>query len=281
MKTRQEIKAYAKQTFMAQYSNSVLALFLVLLLTTGFALISATTSIFNSLPHLRNAGIMTMSSGQFILINTVIPLISIPVSILTMVLSVNLCGVFVKVYYGQQIIAAEPYHALKFNFGRKLGGMFWEILWIYLWALVGIFTLFIPTVIKALSYSMTPYILANNPNVTATDALSLSKRMTNGHKGEIFVMYLSFFGWQLLNMLTLGILGIFYVNPYMYTSLAGLFVELRNTAVVTGVIHPQELDGIQQYYYQQPAYPAAQPYDQPPPPPPPPAPPAPPDNENN
>jgi hypothetical protein len=121
----------------------------------------------------------------------------------------------------------------------------------------------VPIIIKVISYSMTQYVLASNPNVKATDAIKLSIRMTKGHKGKIFVMWLSFVGWQILNILTLGILGIFFVDPYMYTSLAGLFVELRSLAVADGVILPSELDGVpqnQMQYYQHHQYTPEQPY---------------------
>jgi uncharacterized membrane protein len=66
-------------------------------------------------------------------------------------------------------------------------------------------------------------------------------RMTAGHKGKIFVMGLSFIGWLLLSALTGGILYIFYVGPYMNTSFAGMYEELKNNALRTGVVRPEEL----------------------------------------
>jgi len=254
MKSRQEIKEYAKYAFGAQRNACILGTFLVMLLAVGFA-------IFGNIPNF----VFSMSSliygpsipalGGLLAFSSAIAWLSIPVMLFSFVLSVNLCGFFVRVYYGQKVTATEPYSDVKFNFPRKLGGMCWMILWVYLWSLVGLFSLFIPTIIKVLSYSMTPYILANNPNVQATDAIKLSMRMTQGHKGKIFVMYLSFIGWQMLNGLTFGILGIFYVFPYMNASVAGLFIELRNYAVATGAIHPAELDGYQQQYGQPPMSP--------------------------
>lgn len=244
MRTRQEIKEYAKQVFATQRSACIVAVLLVLLVPIGFAVISAIFSTMFSLAVVAgDVGTIVAASVMF---GIVMPFVSIAVALFTSVLEVNLSGTMINAYTGQTITATEPYTTLKVNFGRKLGGMCWLLLWIYLWTLVGIVSLFIPTIIKALSYSMTPYILASNTNVTATNALSLSKRMTKGHKGKIFVMGLSFIGWQLLNMLTFGILGIFYVNPYMYMSFAGLFVELRNQAVASGAISREELDGYQQ-----------------------------------
>ncbi|MEA4823980.1 MAG: DUF975 family protein [Clostridiaceae bacterium] len=125
------------------------------------------------------------------------------------------------------------------NFGRKLGGMLWMMLWVYLWTLLFI----IPGIIKGLAYSMTPYILANDPNVEATEALKLSMRMTDGHKGEIFVMILSFIGWELLSAFTFGILELVYVGPYREAALAGLYVELRDNAVANGIVSEAEFNG--------------------------------------
>ncbi len=123
------------------------------------------------------------------------------------------------------------------NFGRNLGGILWMELFTFLWSLLFV----IPGIIKALAYSMTPYILADTRAVPATEALKLSMRMTNGYKGKVFVMYLSFIGWGLLSALTGGLLYIFYVGPYMNTAFAGLYEELKNQALRTGVIRPEEL----------------------------------------
>jgi len=240
MRTRTEIKEHAKLVFAAQRGNSILALFLVSLITGGSAMFFSIYSIYNSFNILLGEG---PPSVAVIPISFLVWLISIAVSLLILVLTVNVGGTFIKVYYCQLISVAEPFSELKNNFIRKLGGMMWMYLWVYLWTLLFI----IPGIIKSFAYSMTPYILASSPNVTATDALKLSMRMTDGHKGKIFVMGLSFIGWNILNAFTFGILGIFFVNPYETTAFAGLFVELRGLAVANGVIHPAELDGVDPY----------------------------------
>ena len=125
------------------------------------------------------------------------------------------------------------------NFGRNLGGMLWMLLWVYLWSLLFV----IPGIIKAYSYCMTPYILANEPGVEATEALKLSMRMTEGHKWEIFVFELSFLGWELLSCLTMGILDLVYVGPYRETAMAGLYLELRENAIRNGIINEAEFRG--------------------------------------
>ena len=111
-------------------------------------------------------------------------------------------------------------------------------LWIFLWSLLFV----IPGIVKAYAYSVAPYILANYPDVEAMEALNLSKRITNGHKAELFIFDLSVIGWHLLSLFTFGLLEIFYVGPYYATAQAGYLGELIETAVRDGVIRPSELN---------------------------------------
>lgn len=110
------------------------------------------------------------------------------------------------------------------SYGRTVGAMFLRDLFLFLWCLLCI----IPGVIKTYSYRMVPYILADDPAIGARDAITLSRRMMNGHKWNAFVLDLSFLGWDILSALTLGLLGIFYVNPYQYSTYAELYQALKN-----------------------------------------------------
>ncbi len=93
----------------------------------------------------------------------------------------------------------------------------------FLWSLL----FFIPGIIKGLSYSMAYYILAENPNMTASEALDESKRITTGYKGDLFILQLSFIPWFLLCGITFGIAAI-YVLPYMQTTLANFYHSIKN-----------------------------------------------------
>ena len=91
-----------------------------------------------------------------------------------------------------------------------------------LWTLL----LIVPGIIAAFSYSMTPYILAENPDMTAREAIAESKYMMKGHKWELFCLGFSFIGWYLLASLTLGI-GLLWVIPYQEASMAAFYKELK------------------------------------------------------
>jgi uncharacterized membrane protein len=95
----------------------------------------------------------------------------------------------------------------------------------FLWSLL----LFVPGLIKSISYSMASFILAENPNMTAREALSESKRITDSYKMKLFVLQLSFIGWALLMPLTLGLLGIWLV-PYMSATMANAYLEIKQSA---------------------------------------------------
>lgn len=122
------------------------------------------------------------------------------------------------------------------NVGRKIGGYLWMGLWIFIWSLV----FWIPGIVKAFSYAMTPYILADMPDLPAKDALKLSMRMMDGHKMDLFVFCLSFLGWMLLSSLTFGILALLYVGPYMATAEAGFYAEVKQDAIRRGILVPAQ-----------------------------------------
>ena len=79
--------------------------------------------------------------------------------------------------------------------------------------------------VKSLSYSMTPFILYDNTEM-GTKAIDLSMKMMKGHKMELFILYLTFIGWGILCIFTLGI-GYFWLVPYINASLAGFYEEVK------------------------------------------------------
>lgn len=81
--------------------------------------------------------------------------------------------------------------------------------------------------IKVYSYYLVPYIVAENPELNSKEAITLSRKMMNGHKWECFVFELSFLLWDILGLLTLGITNIFFANPYKIAYFSEYYVELR------------------------------------------------------
>ncbi|MFW5795010.1 MAG: DUF975 family protein [Bacillota bacterium] len=95
-------------------------------------------------------------------------------------------------------------------------------IFIFLWSLLFI----IPGIIKWFSYSMTFFILVDNPNLAPTEAIQRSKEMMRGNKGKLFLLYLSFIGWYILAILTFGI-GFIFLEPYIQMTVANFYDDLK------------------------------------------------------
>ncbi len=193
MKERFEIKSQAKASFLAQYWTCVV-------MSAAYAVL-----------------VSVVSGATF----------GVAAFLLMPPLSVGYAYFNLRIYRGEAGDVVEAFAAGFKDYGKSLVGILWTYLFTFLWSLLFL----IPGIVKALAYSMTPYILTDMPNVTAKDALRVSMKMTDGHKGEIFMMALSFLGWWLLTGLTFGILAFFYTGPYTATSFAGLYEELKKNAL--------------------------------------------------
>jgi len=83
----------------------------------------------------------------------------------------------------------------------------------------------IPGIIAAYRYSMAPYILAENPEITATEAIARSKQLMATNKWRLFCLELSFIGWWILAALTGGIGGVFLI-PYTKAAITAFYLDL-------------------------------------------------------
>ena len=117
--------------------------------------------------------------------------------------------------------------------------MFLISLYTALWSMLFV----VPGIVKGYSYSLAIYIKSENPNIPASTAIELSKRMTNGHKMDLFVLDMSFIGWGILSAFTLNILGILYVMPYQYASKAFAYEEIKEEALANQIVSEAELYG--------------------------------------
>ena len=108
------------------------------------------------------------------------------------------------------------------NYGRALGVPLLTTVFTFLWTLL----LIIPGIIKGYSYAMTNFIAKDHPELGAYDCIKESMKMMYGHKWDLFLLDLSFIGWALLCILTLGI-GFLWLQPYIMTSHAIFYKELK------------------------------------------------------
>lgn len=124
------------------------------------------------------------------------------------------------------------------NWLHVVWGMILSTIYIFLWTLL----LIIPGLIKSYSYALTPYILVEHPEMSANEAIEESMRLMDGHKFDLFYLQLSFIGWAILSILSLG-LGFFWLIPYQMTAQAAFYRDIKNEAMPLqdNVIEPERV----------------------------------------
>ena len=126
---------------------------------------------------------------------------------------------FLRLFRNQEV-------GIKDLFAYFSGRVFLTMLLKYIYQILWTLLLIIPGIIKFYSYSMTEYIMLDDPNIDGNDAIEKSMRMMKGKKMKLFLLDLSFLGWAILCVLTLG-LGIILLQPYMYTARAAFYEDLK------------------------------------------------------
>lgn len=182
---------------------------------------------------------LSLMSGLLIILAKLfgfIPLISLPI---VFTLEASMAVLYLKGLRGNEVKSEDLFSGFK-SFAHVAGGMAWMSLWILIWALIPIVG-FVFAVIKAYEYSFTPYILMTKPEISATEALKESKKMTLGRKGKMF--------WaNVLIGLAFGVccfvIGLFAAIPYIgvlfgiilflvivaYAAFAPIFLGLVNAS---------------------------------------------------
>ena len=106
------------------------------------------------------------------------------------------------------------------GFWGKVGAYLLESVYVILWTLL----LIIPGIIKSYSYATTMFLKSKNPEIKAKEAIALSQKIMDGKKAKLFCLDLSFVGWMILCVFTLGI-ALIYVIPYMNASRVAFYEE--------------------------------------------------------
>lgn len=127
---------------------------------------------------------------------------------------------FLRFSRGQDVHFKQIFDGFHY-FGESLGTYLLMSLYILLWSLL----LIVPGIIRAISYSMTFFILAENPSLKPSKVLEKSRQMMNGYKMKFFLLQLRFFGWSILCILTFGI-GFLWLVPYMQVTYAKFYDDL-------------------------------------------------------
>lgn len=242
MWSRQALKAKAKDILRLSYWKAFLVSLILMAVTGGSSGSSGTR-------YTSNRGDFDSFVGtvQDINIGFIFMFIGfiIFVAIIAILIHVFIASVF-EVGGRKYFIHAthEEFNINHIMFGFKKGKYMNIILtillrnvFLFLWTCL----LIIPGIVKFYAYRFVPYILAENPNISASRAIQISNEMTKGHKFEMFVLDLSFIGWYILGVLCFGI-GTLFVLPYHNQTLAELYTVIRNDGIHRGITSYGELN---------------------------------------
>ena len=244
MWTRELLKTNAKTVLKRNYWRPFFACLIVTLLTGTGAVENRVEVQLEQLEYeLENLNISSLLAILLSVTALVISLVAIAWSIF----GVNVLVVGHKRFMMENRLGDSPIGTL---FSAFSGPSYWNVVKAMLWMNVKIFLyhllLIIPGIIKSYEYYYVPYLLAENPNMTPERAMQLSSRMTDGEKMEIFVLELSFIGWDFLGMLALG-LGGYFVTPYKQATYAELYAAAKAKAFYLGLSNEAELSGFVQH----------------------------------
>lgn len=147
-------------------------------------------------------------------------------------LSFGMALIYLKLARGEQFGIETLFKGLE-DYMRTFTAGLLITLYCILWTLL----LIVPGIIAGLSYSMTYFILNDNPNMSAGDAIKLSQQMMYGHKAELFILSLSFLGWFILSLIGFGI-PLLWVGPYFNAAMTVFYQNISSASneEITGFV---------------------------------------------
>lgn len=226
MWTRKELKDRAKAGLKRNYWKSVIVGLLVSLIGAGTVANGKSNMDDGTLAHVFDG----MTSGEILL--------GIGLLVGAILTGCLISAIFRAIVYNPLKVGISEFcldavngdakfstlvNGYKSNFFSNVWALLLKDIYVVLWSLL----LVVPGIVKAYEYSQVSFILAENPGISAKEALKMSKAMMKGNKWNAFVLDLSFMGWDILAAVTLGILGVFYVEPYKLLTDAALYERLK------------------------------------------------------
>ncbi len=261
------IKKQAKQIIKGKILNLFIISMLVIILTSGASIVQSAYDAYNRVTGNSTGysdfydfgdsdsfGSKGWDSGYFDNFNGKIELLSIKgqdiekifsilIDVLEIVclvftpLSVSICGLYLMIIRGNHHLKLSDY--FRYTFTSAFNVNYWKkfLLVILESIIIGVMMLFfiVPGIIFYYKYYFAFTIMADKPNLSPSQALRLSKKLTKGHKTELFLLDLSFIGWFLLSIVTCGI-GLIYVIPYYDTVRALYYENFRIRAYTEGSV---------------------------------------------
>ncbi|MFW5583743.1 MAG: DUF975 family protein [Bacteroidales bacterium] len=211
MQLNSELRAQARERLEGQWGTFVLMTFLMLVIQTILQIPGYIGSLLEILSPEN-----VLASLSFSNISNILSLLALP-------LSWGLTVSLLRNHREESVDLENLFDGFRGGrYTRVFCALFLVNLFTFLWALL----LIIPGIMKAFSYALTPYILLDEPELTARQAIARSCEIMEGRRWKLFCLYLSFIGWGILSILTFGI-GFLWLVPYMNASIAAFYEDAR------------------------------------------------------
>lgn len=221
--TRAELKARAKETLKGKYWYAF-----------GFSIL---TAVITGIPSCITTPLQQMAGENISLAFLAVILAWAGILFVTIPLGVGSTRFFINIAKGREPQVYDLFYVYKHGLGNTILTGLLESIYIFLWSLLFI----IPGIIKTYQYFMIEYMLAENPNFNRKRAFEITKTAMSGNKWKAFVLGLSFIGWELLCILTLGI-GFFFLAPYISSTMAHYYLDLKEKAIADGIAQAEEFN---------------------------------------
>ena len=211
MQLNSELRAQARERLEGQWGTFVLMTFLMLVIQTILQIPGYIGSLLEILSPEN-----VLASLSFSNISNILSLLALP-------LSWGLTVSLLRNHREESVDLENLFDGFRGGrYTRVFCALFLVNLFTFLWALL----LIIPGIMKAFSYALTPYILLDEPELTARQTITRSCEIMQGRRWKLFCLYLSFIGWGILSLLTFGI-GFLWLAPYMNASVAAFYEDAR------------------------------------------------------
>jgi uncharacterized membrane protein len=226
--TRAELKARAKYSLRANYWKSVLVAFILMLIGGGVSSSGSSDRSYTGNEYIDAVGGQVAGPWVWVLgLGMVVVFAAVVVGLVLTVFVINPLNLGCKKYF----LDASDGNANLGNLGYAFQNcytnvtyvLFLQDLFLVLWTCLFI----IPGIYKAYEYRMIPYLLSEDAQLSFTQAKNLSRDMMQGEKWNAFVLDVSFIFWELLSACTLGLVGVFWVDPYYQLTGVELYKVLR------------------------------------------------------
>ena len=181
-------------------------------------------------------GLLGILTGGLAVVAVVALVLAVAYFILGSVIEVGYAQFNLDLVDGQKLPEAGTLFGYFPHWKTLASAKLLQTVYIFLWSLL----LIIPGIVAGYSYAMTGYILAENPQLTAGEAIARSKEMMAGNRGRLFCLQLSFIGWGMLSALTLG-LGDLWLTPYRQAATAAFYREVSGTESVLESPAPEQM----------------------------------------